>query len=79
MQRLTPTAFCETVRHVQAETLVNTMQYSLREVEAQTTVENLRDIDGKAAANTLAYSVEEVNAVKVGKTLTDVMGASLVW
>ena len=55
------------------------MQYSLPEVEAQTTVENLRDIDGKAAANTLAYSVEEVNAVKVGKTLTDVIGASLVW
>ena len=79
MQRLTPTAFCETVRHVQAETLVNTMQYSLPEVQAQTTVENLRDIDGKAAANTLAYSVEEVNAVKVGKTLTDVIGASLVW
>ena len=78
MQRLKPTAFCETVRHVQVETLVNTMQYSLPEVEAQTTVDTLCDMDGKASVNTLDYSVAEVNADKVGKTLTDVMGASLV-
>ena len=78
MQRLTPTAFCETVRHVQAETLVNTMQYSLPEVQAQTTVDTLRDMDGKASVNTLAERVEEANADKVGKTLTDVIGELLV-
>ena len=41
------------MRHVQAETLVNTMQYSLPEVEAQTTVDTLRDMDGKESVNTL--------------------------
>ena len=61
-----------------SETLVNTMQYSLPEVEAQTTVDTLRDMDGKASVNTLADRVEEENADKVGKTLTDVMGALLV-
>ena len=73
-----PTAFCETVRHVQAETLVNTMQYSLPEVQAQTTVDTLCDMDGKASVNTLADRVEDENADKVGKTLTDVIGALLV-
>ena len=63
---------------MQAETLVNTMQYSLPEVEAQRTVDTLRDMDGKASVNTLADRVREVNADKVGKTLTDVIGASLV-
>ena len=63
---------------MQAETLVNTMQYSLPEVQAQTTVDTLRDIDGKASVNTLAERVEEVNADKVRKTLTDVIGALLV-
>ena len=72
-----PTAFCETVRHVQAETLVNTMQYSLPEVQAQTTVDTLRDIDGKASVNTLVHRVGEVNADKGCKTVTDVIGASL--
>ena len=73
-----PTAFCETLRHVQAETLVNTMQYSLPEVEVLTTVDTLRDMDGKASVNTLAESLGEVNADKVGKTLTHVIGESLV-
>ena len=63
---------------MQAETLVNTMQYSLPEVQAQTTVDTLRDIDGKASVNTLAERVGEVNADKVRKTLTDVIGALLV-
>ena len=40
--------------HVEAETLVNTIQYSLPEVEAQTTVDALRDMDAKASVNTLA-------------------------
>ena len=60
-----------------SETLVNTMQYSLPEVEAQTTVDTLRDMDGKASVNTLADRVGEVNADKVGKTLTAVIGESL--
>ena len=63
---------------MQAETLVNTMQYSLPEVQAQTTVDTLCDMDGKASVNTLADRVEDENADKVGKTLTDVMGALLV-
>ena len=66
------------MRHEQAETLVHTMQYSLQEVEVQTTVDTLCDMDGKASVNTLHYSVAEVNADKVGKTLTDVIGARLV-
>ena len=36
------------------QTLVNTMQYILPEVEAQTTVDTLRDMDGKVSVNTLA-------------------------
>ena len=63
---------------MQAETLVNTMQYSLPEVQAQTTVDTLHDMDGKASVNTLAQRVEEANADKVGKTLTDVIGELLV-
>ena len=63
---------------MQAETLVNTMQYSLPEVQAQTTVENLRDMDGKSSVNTLADRVGEVNAGKLGKTLTDVIAESFV-
>ena len=63
---------------MQAETLVNTMQYSLPQVEVQTTVDTLRDMDGKPSVNTLAERVGEVNADKVGKTLTDVIGELLV-
>ena len=66
------------MRHVHSETLVNTMQYSLPEVEAQTTVDTLRDMDGKASVNTPADRVGEVNADKVGKTLTAVISESLV-
>ena len=54
------------------------MQYSLPEVEAQTTVDTLRDMDGKASVNTQAERVEEVNSDKIGKTLTDVIGPLLV-
>ena len=63
---------------MQAETLVNTMQYSLPQVEVQTTVDTLRDMDGKPSVNTLAERVGEVNADKVGKTLMDVIGELLV-
>ena len=72
------TAFCETMRHEQAETLVNTMQYSLQEVKVQTTVDILCDMEGKESVNTLAERARGVNADKVGKTQTDVMVASLV-
>ena len=61
---------------MQAETLVKTMQYSLPEVEAQTTVDHLGDMDGKASVNTPVGMVGEVNADKVGKTLTTVIGES---
>ena len=47
------------------------MQYSLPEVEAQTTVDTLRDMDGKASVNTQADRVEEVNGDKIGKTGCD--------
>ena len=63
---------------MQAETLVNKMQYGLPEVEAETTVNTLCGMDGKASVNTLADRVEEVNTDKVGKTLRDVIGALLV-
>ena len=63
---------------MQADTLFNTMQYILQQVEAQTTVDTLRHIDGKASVNTLADRVEEANGDKVGKTLTVVIGALLV-
>ena len=63
---------------METETLVNTMQYSLPEVEAQTTLDTLRDMDGKASVNTLVHRVGEINADKVGKTVTDVIRAALV-
>ena len=70
--------FCVTVGHVEAETLVNTIQYSLPEVEAQTTVDALRDMDAKASVNTLADRVAEANADKVWEKRTDVISASQV-
>ena len=71
-------AFCEAVRHVKVETLVNTMQNTLPEVEAQTTVHTLRNMDGKASVNPPRDTVRGVNADKDKKTLTDVIGALLV-
>ena len=73
-----PTAFCGTVRHVQAETLVNTIQYSLPEVEAQTTVDTLRDITVRHQLARFLKRLEDVYADKVGKTLTYVMGICFV-
>ena len=60
---------------VQTKTLVNTMQYLLPEVKAQTPVKTVRD---EASVNTLANSIAEVRADKIGKTLLHVMGASQV-
>ena len=54
------------------------LQYSLPEVEAQTTVDTLGHMNGKALVNTPADRVREVHADKVGKTLTSVMRESLV-
>ena len=75
MQRLGATTFCEKVGDVQANTLVNTMQYCLPEVKAQTPVKTLRD---ETSAKTLENSIAEVTADKLGETLLDVMGASPV-
>ena len=63
---------------MEAETLVNTMHYSLPKVKAQTPVDALRDMDPKASANALANRVAEVTADKVGETLMDVIGVSPV-
>ena len=62
MPRLRPTTFCETVGDVQTNKLVNTMQYFLPEVKAQTPVKTLPD---EASVNTLANSIAEVRATKL--------------
>lgn len=59
LQRLRPTLFCKTVVDMEAETLVNTMHYSLRKVEAETLVDTLSDMDPKASAKTLAKTVSD--------------------
>ena len=63
---------------MQAETLVNTMHYSLRKVETETPVDTLRDMDPKASAKTLAKRVAESKADKDGDTQMDVIVASPV-
>ena len=63
---------------MEAETLVNTMHYSLLKVEAQTPVDTLRDIDPKTSANTLANRVAESKANKDGETQMDFIVASPV-
>ena len=78
LQRLRPTSFYETVVDMEAETLVNTMHYSLLKVKTQTPVDALPDMDPKASANTLANRVAEVTADKNGETLMNVIGVSPV-
>ena len=56
MQRLRPTVFCETVHHLMADTLVNTMQYSLP--EGETLGNTLPDVKAKAVVAFLADTVE---------------------
>ena len=63
---------------MEADTLVNTMYYSLPKAKAETPVDALRDIVLKASANTLANKVADVKADKVGETLVDVIGVSPV-
>lgn len=63
---------------MEAETLVNTMHYSLRKVEAETLVDTLRDMDPKASAKTLAKRVAEGKADKDGEKQMDVIVASPV-
>ena len=75
LQRLRPTLFCQTVVDMEAETVVNTMHYSLLKVEAQTPVDTLSDMDPKASANTLANRVAEGKADKDGETQMDVIVA----
>ena len=78
LQRLRPTLFCETVVDMEAETLVNTIHYSLRKVEAETLVDTLSDMDPKASAKTLAKRVAEGKADKDGETQMHVIVASPV-
>ena len=63
---------------MQAQTLVNTMYYSLLKVEAQTPVDTMSDMDPKASANTLANRVAENKADKDGETQMHVIVASPV-
>ena len=63
---------------MEAETLVNTMHYSLRKVEAETLVDTLSDMDPKASAKTLAKRVAEGKANKDGETQMDEIVASPV-
>ena len=63
---------------MEAETLVNTMHYSLRKVEAETLVDTLSDMDPKASAKTLAKRVAESKADKDGETQMHVIVASPV-
>ena len=63
---------------MEAETLVKTMHYSLRKVEAETPVDTLSDMDPKASAKTLAKRVAEGKADKDGETQMDVIVASPV-
>ena len=78
LQRLRPTLFFETVVDMEAETLVNTMHYSLLKVEAKTPVDTLSDMDSKASAKTLAKRVADGKADKDGETQMDVIVASPV-
>ena len=63
---------------MEAKTLVKTMHYSLRKVEAETLFDTLSDMDPKASAKTLAKRVAEGKADKDGETQMDVIVASPV-
>ena len=76
--RLRPTTFCETVGDVYTKALVNTMHYSLEEVETKAPVDTLRDLETKESANKLTDEVADLMVEKVGGTLTDVKRASPV-
>ena len=56
MQRLRPTAFREKMRHLQAEAVVNTMQYSLP--EAETLGITLPDVKAQAIVPFLPDTIE---------------------
>ena len=63
---------------MEAQTLVNTMYYTLPKVEAQTPVDTMSNMDPKASANTLANKVAEGKADKDGETQMHVIVASPV-
>ena len=69
-QRFRPTTFCETVGHVEAVVLLNTMHYSLAEIKTETPVCTLPDVNAKALANTMVDRLVSVKAVKVGELVT---------
>ena len=72
MQRLRPMVFCETVHHLMADTLVNTMQYSLPEgetlgntmpdVKAQAIVAFLADTEEGAQCETYTNKLVNIKA-----------------
>ena len=57
---------------MKAVALLNTIHYSLAEMQTETPVCTLPDVDAKASANTMAATLASVKAVKVAKLLTDV-------
>ena len=69
-QAFRPTTFCETVGHVEAVVLLNTMHYSLAEIKTETPVCTLPDVNAKALANTMVDRLVSVKAVKVGELVT---------
>ena len=69
-QRFRTTTFCETVGHVEAVVLLNTMHYSLAEIKTETPVCTLPDVNAKALANTMVDRLVSVKAVKVGELVT---------
>ena len=78
LQRFRPTTFCKTVGDVQAVALLNTINYSLAEMKAETPVCTLPDVDAKASAITMADRQARVKAVKFGELLPNVKVAAPV-
>jgi len=60
------------------ETLVNTLDQSHGEVEAEKPGDAVRDVEAKALADTLPDSLAEKKTAKVGETLTALRAASAV-
>ena len=74
-KRLRPTAFRETMRHVQADALVNTMQYSLS--EAETLGNTLPDVKAQAIVAFLADTVEEAQRETYTNKLANIKANTL--
>ena len=72
-----PTFFCETVADVGDEALVNTLHYSLAEMEVETSGDTLYDVEAKASADTLTGRQAEVKPETFGQKLADVKAGIL--